>query len=142
MQIPLRRKLKSITQKRKYIYTQNITILKSTILNNATNTTTGKKVIKEGVINLTGKELCENKVRVLHLLPKFFPTCSRKQIYMDIIQVTDNCALELENDGYFKIKKEKNRTIATRCQQDTIEKQEASTQFKHLGRQNNLINKK
>ena len=79
-----------------------IEITKNTTVNNINNTTPAKKLIKEGVIILTWKELEENKIRVLDLNSKFVPTYNRRRTYMDIIQTTDICALELENDGYFK----------------------------------------
>ena len=59
------------------------------------------KVIKEGVINLTGKEPDENEIPVLNLAPKFVPTYNR-QPYIEIIRTTEICALELEYDGYFE----------------------------------------
>ena len=60
-----------------------------------------KKIAKEGVINLTEKEL-DKKIRLLNLGSKFVPTYNRQPSYMDIIQATEICALELENDDYFE----------------------------------------
>ena len=60
------------------------------------------KIIKEGVINLTRKKLDGNTIQLLNLGPKFVPTYSKQRPYMDIIQTTEICALELENDGYFE----------------------------------------
>ena len=76
--------------------------LKNATVNNINSITPTKKIIKEGVINLTGKELDGNKIQVLNLRPKFVPTYSKQQPCMDIIQTTEICALQLENDGYFE----------------------------------------
>ena len=76
--------------------------LKNATVNNINSTTPTKKIIKEGVINLTGKELDGNKMQLLNLGPKFVPTYNKQRPYMDIIQTTEICALELENDGYFE----------------------------------------
>ena len=76
--------------------------LKNATVNNINSTTPTKKIIKEGVINLTGKELNGNKIQLLNLGPKFVPTYNKQRPYMDIIQTTEICALELENDGYFE----------------------------------------
>ena len=76
--------------------------LKNATVNNINSTTPTKKIIKEGVINLTGKELDGNKIQLLNLGPKFVPTYNKQRPYMDIIQTTEICALELENDGYFE----------------------------------------
>ena len=87
----------------KFFYTfLQIEITKNTTVNNINNTTPAKKLIKEGVIILTWKELEENKIRVLDFNSKFVPTYNRRRTHMNIIQTTDICALELENDGYFK----------------------------------------
>ena len=77
-------------------------ILKNGTVNNINSTTPAKKIIREGVINLTGKELDENKMQLLNLGTKFVPTYNKQPLYMDIIQTTETCALELENDGYFE----------------------------------------
>ena len=74
--------------------------LKNATVNNRNSTTPKKKIIKEGVINLTGKELDENKIQLLNLGPKFVPKYNKKRPYINIIQTTEICALELENDGY------------------------------------------
>ena len=76
--------------------------LKNATVNNINSTTPTKEIINEGVINLTGKELDENKTQFLNLGPKFVPTYKKHQPYMDIIQTTEICALELENDRYFE----------------------------------------
>ena len=69
---------------------------------NINSTTPRKKIIKEGVINLTGKELNENKIHLINLGPKFVPTYSKQRPYMDIMQTIEICVLELENDRYFE----------------------------------------
>ena len=71
-------------------------------MNNINGTTPTKKIIKEGVINLIGKELEENKMQLLNLGPKFVPTYNKQPPGLDIIQTTEICALELKNDGYFE----------------------------------------
>ena len=76
--------------------------LRSATINNINSTTPVKKTMKEGVINLTEKELDENKIQLLNLGPKFVPTYNKQPPYMDIIQTTEICVLELENDGYFE----------------------------------------
>ena len=48
--------------------------LKNATVNNINSTTPTKKIIKEGVINLTGKELDGNKIQLLNLGQKFVPT--------------------------------------------------------------------
>ena len=48
-------------------------------------------------MNLTGKELDENKIWLLNLDPKFVPSYNRQPS-----QTTEICALELENDWYFE----------------------------------------
>ena len=42
-------------------------------------------IIKEGIVNLNGEELDENKIKLLNLDPKFIPTENGKRLYMDII---------------------------------------------------------
>lgn len=44
-----------------------------------------------------------DKIRVLKLHPKIFPTDNRQRSYVGIIQMTEICVLMwLENNGYFK----------------------------------------
>ena len=76
--------------------------LKNAIVNNINSATPTKKIMKEGVINLTGKKLDENKIQLLNLGPTFVPTYNKQPPYMDIIQTTEICVLELENDSYFE----------------------------------------
>ena len=92
-------KEKHYIKKKTHLYTK-FNNLKNPTVNNINNTTPTKKIIKEGVINLTGKELDENKIRLLNLGPKFVPTDNRQPLFMDIIQTTKIGELELENDGY------------------------------------------
>ena len=73
--------------------------LKNATVNNTNNTTPTKRITQEGIINITGKKLDKNKIRLLNLGPKFVPTYNRQQPYMDIIQTTEIWAPELENDG-------------------------------------------
>ena len=98
-------KEKHYIKKKTHLYTK-FNNLKNATVNNINNTTPTKKIIKEGVINLTGNELDENKIRLLNLGPKFVPTYNRQPPYMDIIQITEICALELENDGSFQKQKD------------------------------------
>ena len=60
-------------------------------------------IIKEGIANLSREELDENKIKLLDLGPKFVPTENRKRPYMDIIQTTEICTLDLEREGKFSI---------------------------------------
>ena len=76
--------------------------LKDATVNNINRTTPTKKTIKEGVTNLTGKELDENKIQLLNLGPKFVLTYNKQRPCMDIIKTTEIFALELENGGYFE----------------------------------------
>ena len=62
--------------------------------------TTGS-IIKEGIVNLSGVELDENKIKLLRLGLKFVPTGNRKRPYIDIIQTTEICALDLEREGKY-----------------------------------------
>ena len=64
---------------------------------------TSRSIVKEGIVNLTGEELDENKIKLLNLGPKFVPTETRKRPYMDIIQTTEICALDLKREGKFNI---------------------------------------
>ena len=64
---------------------------------------TSRSIVKEDIVNLTGEELYENKIKLLNLDPKFVPTENRKRPYMDIIQTTEICALDLEREGKFSI---------------------------------------
>ena len=64
---------------------------------------TSRSIVKEGIVNLTGEELDENKIKLLNLGPKFVPTENRKRPYIDIIQTTEICALDLEREGKFSI---------------------------------------
>ena len=47
-----------------------------------------RSIIKEGIVNLTGEELDENKIILLNLGPKFVPTANKRP-YMYIIQTTE-----------------------------------------------------
>ena len=63
--------------------------LKNATVNNINSTTPIKKIIKERVINLTEKELDENKMQLLNLGPKFVLTYNKQPPCMDIIQTTE-----------------------------------------------------
>ena len=41
-------------------------------------------------------------MQLLNFGPKFVPTYNKQPPYMDIIQTTEFCALDLENDRYFE----------------------------------------
>ena len=64
---------------------------------------TTASTIKEGIVNLNGEELDENKIKLLNLGSKFVPTENRKRPYMYIIQATEICALDLEREGKFNV---------------------------------------
>ena len=65
--------------------------------------TTGS-IIKESIVNLNGEKLDENKTKLLNLGPKFVPTENRKRPYIDIVQTTEICALDLEREGKFMLR--------------------------------------
>ena len=113
-------KEKLYIKKKTYLYTKFNT-LKNATVNNINNTTPTKKTIKEGVINLTGKELNKNKIRLLNLGTEFVQTYNRQQPYMYIIQTTEICALELENDGYFE-KAERLRQLVSKILSKDVNK--------------------
>ena len=54
-------------------------------------------------MNLSGKELHENKIKLLNIGPKFVLTEYRKRPYMDIIQNAEICALDLDREGKFSV---------------------------------------
>ena len=56
---------------------------------------TTRSIIKEAIVNVTGEELDESKIKLLNLGPKFVPTENSKRPYMDIIENTEICALDL-----------------------------------------------
>ena len=51
-------------------------------------------IIKDGVINLAGKELDKNKIRFLNLGTKFIQTYNRQPPYLGIIQTTEIYMIE------------------------------------------------
>ena len=73
---------------------------------------TTRSIIKEGIVNLTGKELGENKIKLLNLGPKFIHTQNRNRSYMAIIQNKKNCALNLEREGKFSISESLRQNIS------------------------------
>ena len=87
------------TKEKHYIKKKTHLHSKFNSLKSATST---KKIVNEAVINLTGKELDETTIQLLNLGPKFVPTYNKQRRYMDVIQTTEFCALELENDEYFE----------------------------------------
>ena len=60
---------------------------------------TTRSIIKECIVNLTGEELDENKIKLFNFGHKFAPTENRKRPYMDIIKTTEICTLDLEWEG-------------------------------------------
>ena len=58
-------------------------------------TKTTRSIIKEAIVNVTGEELDESKIKLLNLGPKFVPTENSKRPYMGIIENTEICALDL-----------------------------------------------
>ena len=81
-------KEKGYIKKKIHLYTKFNNLKKATV-KNINNTTPAKKIVKEGVINLTGKGLDKNKIRVLNLGQNLFQRCNRKQLYMDIIHTIE-----------------------------------------------------
>ena len=66
--------------------------LKDAAVNNINNTTPTKKIMKEGVINLTRKKLNKNKIQLLNLRSEFVPTSNRQPSYMDYSDNRNLCA--------------------------------------------------
>ena len=83
---------------------------------------TTQLIIKEGIVNLIGEELDENKIKLLNLGPKFVPTENRKKPYMDIIQTTKICALDLEGKGKLSIAESLRQNITRIITKDLKEK--------------------
>lgn len=70
--------------------------------NSENNTEKVNKIIKNCVINLTEQNLDKYKMKVLNLGPKFVPSYNKNRPYMDIIETTEICALDLEKEGNFQ----------------------------------------
>ena len=70
-------KEKNYIKKKTHLYSK-FNSLKNATVNNVNSTTPTKKVIKEGVINLTGKELDGNKIQLLNLGPEFVLTYTKQ----------------------------------------------------------------
>ena len=86
--------------------------------------------MKEDIVNLTGEELYENKIKLLNLDPKFVPTENRKRPYMDIIQTTEICALDLEREGKFSIAESLRQNINRIITKDLKKKHKNNLNFK------------
>ena len=71
-----------------------------------------RSIIKEGIVNLTGEELDENKIKLLNLGPTFVPKEKKKRPYMDVIQTKETCALDLEREGKFSIAESRRQNIS------------------------------
>ena len=75
--------------------------LKDLTVNSINNTTPGKKEIREGFKSYWEGNRQKQNMN-LNLGPKFFAPYSRQGPYMDILQTTEICAVELDNDRYFE----------------------------------------
>ena len=73
---------------------------------------TSQSIVKEGIVSLTEEELDENKIKLSNLGPKFVPTENRKRPYMNIIQTTEICALDLEREGKFCVSESLRQNIS------------------------------
>ena len=73
---------------------------------------TTQSIVKEGIVSLTEEELDENKIKLSNLGPKFVPTENRKRPYMNIIQTTEICALDLEREGKFCVSESLRQNIS------------------------------
>ena len=73
---------------------------------------TTQSIVKEGIVSLTEEELDENKIKLSNLGPKFVPTENRKRPYMNIIQTTEICALDLEREGKFCVSESLQQNIS------------------------------
>ena len=97
-------------------------------------------IIKEGIVNLSGEELGENKVKLLNLGPKFASAANRKGPYMNIIPITEICALDLEREGKFSVAESLRQTISRIITKDlkkkhknnlSLAERKALTEMKH-----------
>ena len=73
---------------------------------------TTQSIVKEGIVSLTEEELDENKIKLSNLGPKFVPTENRQRPYMNIIQTTEICALDLEREGKFCVSESLRQNIS------------------------------
>ena len=64
---------------------------------------TTRAIVKEDIVNLNREELDENKIKRFNLGPKFVTTENKKRPFIDIIQTTEICALDLKREGKFNI---------------------------------------
>ena len=86
-------------------------------------------IVKDGIVNLTGEELDENKIKLLKLDPKFVPTENSKGPYMDIIQATEICALDLERAAKFSIAESLRQNISKNITKDLKKKHNNNLSF-------------
>ena len=75
------------------------------------------------------EELDENKIKPLNLGPKFVPTENRKRPYIDIIQTTEICALDLEREGKFSIAESLRQNISRIITKDLKKKHKNNLNF-------------
>ena len=88
-----------------------------------------RSIIKEGIVNITGEELDENKIKFLSLGLKFVPTGNRMRPYMDITQTTEICALDLELEGKFSIAESLRQNISRIITKDLKKKHKNNLSF-------------
>ena len=90
---------------------------------------TARSIVKQGIVNLTGEELDENKAKLFNLGPKSVPTENRKRTYMDIIKTTEICALDLEREGKFSIAESLRQNISRIITKDLKKKHKNNLSF-------------
>ena len=85
--------------------------------------TTGS-IIKEGIVNLSGEELHENKIKLLNLALNLYLRKSEKDHTLDIIQTTEICALDLERERKFSVAESLRQNIRRIITKDLKKKHE------------------
>ena len=68
-------------------------------------------------------------MKLLNLGPQFVPTENRKRLYMDIIQTTEICALDLEREGKFSIVESLRQNICRIITKDLKKKHKNNLSF-------------
>ena len=90
---------------------------------------TTQSIVKEGIVSLTEEELDEKKIKLSNLGPKFVPTENRKRPYMNIIQTTEICALDLEREGKFCVSESLRQNISRVITKDLKKKHKNNLSF-------------
>ena len=90
---------------------------------------TTRSIVKDSIVNLTGEEIDENKIKFLNLGPKFVPTENRKRPCIDIIQTTEICALDLEREAKSSIAESLRQNISGIITKDLKKKHKDNLSF-------------